>query len=65
MIQMLNERVKSMTVLDISLVKLSAFCFAIIVVKLFPVLLSISYLVLIVLILAFGAMPLYKIWVKK
>jgi hypothetical protein len=65
MIQMLNERIKTMTVLDISLVKLSAFCFAIIVVKLFPALLNISYPVLIILVLAFGTRPLYKTWFQK
>jgi hypothetical protein len=54
-----------MTVVDISLVKLSAFCFAIIIVKLFPALLNISYPVLIVLVLALGARPLYKTWFEK
>jgi hypothetical protein len=62
---MLNEKIKKMTVLDISLVKLSAFCFAIIMVKLFPALLNISYPVLIVLVLALGMRPLYKTWFLK
>ncbi|MBF0122714.1 MAG: hypothetical protein HQL21_04820 [Candidatus Omnitrophica bacterium] len=65
MIKMLNEKMKKMTVVDIGLVKLSAFCFAIIIVKLFPVLLNISYPVLIILVLAFGAGPLYKTWFQN
>ncbi len=65
MIRMLNEKIKKMTVVDISLVKLSAFCFAIIMAKLFPALLDISYPVLIVLVLALGARPLYKTWFQK
>ena len=62
---MLNERMKKMTVVDISLIKLSVFFFAIIMVKLFPVLLDISYPVLIILVLLLGARPLYKTWFEK
>lgn len=60
-----GQSTERMTVVDISLVKLSAFCFAIIIVKLFPALLNISYPVLIVLVLALGARPLYKTWFEK
>ena len=60
-----NERIKKMTVMDIGLVKFAAFFFAIIIVKLFPQLLKINYAVLIVLVLACGAKPLYKFWIKK
>jgi hypothetical protein len=54
-----------MTVADISLVKLAAFFFAVIIAKLFPVLLNISYSVLIILVLACGAKPFYKVWFQK
>lgn len=61
----MDAKVKKMTVMDIGLVKFSAFFFAIIIVKLFPQLLKIDYVVLIVLVLACGIKPLYKFWVKK
>jgi len=54
-----------MTVWDIGLIKWSVFFFTIIVVKLFPQLLNISYPILIVLAIACSAKPLYKIWIKK
>jgi hypothetical protein len=65
MFEKINERSRKPTVLDIGLVKWSVFFFAIIIVKLFPQLLRINYLVLIVLMLACGIVPLYKFWVKK
>jgi len=61
----MNERIKKMSVIDIGLVKWSAFFFAIIIVKLFPQLLKINYLVLIVLVIACGIKPLYKFWIEK
>ena len=60
-----NERIKRMTVMDIGLVKFTAFFFAIITVKFFPQLLKINYAILIVLVIASGARPLYKFWIKK
>ena len=65
MFEKMNERMKKMTVMDIGLVKFTAFFFAIIIVKLFPQLLTINYVVLIVLVLVCGAKPLYKFWIKK
>lgn len=59
------DALKKMTVMDIGLVKMSVFFFAIIIVKFFPQLLKINYAVLIVLVLACGIKPLYKFWVKK
>lgn len=61
----LDERLKKLNVLDIGLVKWSAFFFAIIIVKLFPQLLKVDYAVLIVLTFACGARPLYRFWFKK
>lgn len=60
-----NEKIKKMTVIDIGLVKWSAFFFAIIIVKIFPQLLNIDYWVLIILVLACGMRPLYKFWFAK
>lgn len=60
-----NEGIKRMTVMDIGLVKFTAFFFAIIIVKFFPQLLKINCAVLIVLVIASGARPLYKFWLKK
>jgi len=59
MFEKMNERLKKMTVMDIGLVKWSSFFFAIIIVKLFPQLLKIDYIVLVVLVIACGAKPLY------
>jgi hypothetical protein len=61
----IGEKIKKMTVIDIGLVKWSVFFFTIIIVKLFPQLLKINYTILIVLVLACGAKPLYKFWIKK
>jgi len=61
----MNERMKNMTVMDVGLVKWSVFFFTIIIIKLFPQLLKINYVVLIVLVLACGIKPLYKFWIKK
>lgn len=60
-----NERLRKLDILDISMVKWSAFFFAVIIVKFFPQLLKINYGVLIVLTLACGARPLYRFWFKK
>ena len=65
MFEKMNERSRKLTVVDIGLVKWSVFFFAIIIVKLFPQLLRINYLVLIVLMLACSIVPLYKFWIKK
>jgi len=60
-----DEKIKKMTVMDIGLVKWSVFFFTIIIVKFFPQLSKINYVVLVVLMLACGARPFYKIWIKK
>jgi len=65
MFEKMNERIKKMTVMDIGLVKWSVFFFTIIIVKLFPQLLRINYVALFVLMIACGAKPLYKIWIKS
>jgi len=65
MFNLLNERMKGLTVFDISLVKLSVFFATIVVAKLFPKLLHMNYPVLIVLVLAFSAKPLYDFWFRK
>jgi len=61
----MNARVKRMTVMDMGLVKFTAFFFAIIIVKLFPQLLKINYAILIVFVVVCGMKPLYKFWIKK
>ncbi|MBI5050559.1 MAG: hypothetical protein HZC11_06770 [Nitrospirae bacterium] len=65
MFDKMNERLRKLTVMDIGLVKWSAFFAAVIIVKLFPQLLKINYGVLILLTIACGARPLYKFWIKK
>lgn len=65
MIKYLNERIKTLTVVDIALVKWSVLFATIIIVKLFPQLLNINYVVLAILMIACMTRPLYKIWIKK
>ena len=65
MFKKLNKRAKKLTLLDIKLLQFAAFFFAIILVKLFPKLLTISYPVLIILTVACLAKPFYGFWIKK
>jgi len=65
MIKYLNERIRTMTVVDIALVKWSVLFITIIIVKLFPQLLSIDYVILVILMIACMARPFYKIWIKQ
>jgi hypothetical protein len=65
MFRKLNERVKRLTLMDVKLVKLAVFFATIVVVKLFPQLLEINYLILIVLMIACSAKPFYNFWMKK
>ena len=61
----LNERARKLSVVDIGLIKWSAFFGTIIIVKLFPQLARIGYPVLIMLMIAFAIKPVYVMWVKK
>jgi hypothetical protein len=65
MFEKMNERVKRLTVVDISLIKWSVLFATIIIVKLFPQLLQINYTALIVLMVACAVKPVYKFWIKK
>lgn len=65
MIKYVNERIKTLTVIDIGLIKWSVLFATIIIVKLFPVLLNIRYSILLVLMVACMIRPIYKIWIKK
>jgi hypothetical protein len=61
----LNERVKTLTLTDIGLIKWGVLFATIIIVKLFPQILKINFTVLIILMLACAAKPFYKFWIKK
>ena len=65
MFEKLNERIKKLTVIDIGLTKWSVFFATVIIVKIFPQLLNTGYPILIILMLALAAKPLYVIWIKK
>ncbi len=58
----LNKRVKRLDALDIILIKWSVLVFALIVIKMFPQLLHIGYLLLIVIVIALAARPAYRFW---
>ena len=65
MIKYMNERIMTMKVWDIALIKWSVFFATIIIVKLFPQILNISYPILVILMIACMARPVYKMWIKK
>lgn len=65
MFEKMNERINRLTFLDIGLIKWSVFLATIIIVKLFPQLLQISYPVLILFMVVFAARPFYRYWIKK
>ena len=65
MFEKLNERMKKLTVTDISMIKWSSFFGTLIVAKLFPQLLKINYPVLIVLMILCAIRPVYRFWLKK
>jgi hypothetical protein len=60
----LEKRVKNLDTLDIALTKWAALVAGIIIVKLFPGLLNISWLLLIVILIAVAARPMYDFWSK-
>jgi len=64
MFEKMNEKMKTMTIWDMALVKWSVLFATIIIVKLFPQLLNISYPVLAILMIACMVKPLYKMWIK-
>ena len=61
----LNERVKNLTVCDIGLIKWSVFLTTIIIVKIFPQILTVPYWILITLAIVCMIKPFYKFWLKK
>ena len=65
MFKYMNERIKMMDVWDIGLTKWSVLFATIIIVKSFPRLLNIGYPVLVILMFACMARPVYKIFIKK
>lgn len=64
MFEKLNERVRKLTVIDIGLTKWTAFFAAIIIVKLFPQLLRINFVILAALLIICAIKPMYKFWIK-
>ena len=65
MFEKMSERLKKLTIVDIGLTKWAAVLFGIIIAKIFPQLLNIGYHILIIIMLALGARPLYNFWFKK
>ncbi|MDD5085438.1 MAG: hypothetical protein PHE61_05260 [Candidatus Omnitrophica bacterium] len=65
MFEKLNERVRKLSVIDIGLIKWTVLFATIIIVKLFPRLLEINFLILIALMIACMIKPLYVLWIKK
>jgi len=65
MINALNKRLKKLDVLDIGLLKLSVILAAIVIVKLFPQLLSVRYSILLILVILFAVRPVYSFLMRK
>ena len=65
MFNILNERVRRLTAIDISLIKWAVFFATLIVVKIFPKILKINYLPLVTLVVICSIKPFYKFWIKK
>ncbi|MEW6075485.1 MAG: hypothetical protein AB1530_04165 [Candidatus Omnitrophota bacterium] len=61
----LDTRIKKLTVMDISLTKLSVFFATIAIVKLFPQLTAFDYWALILMTVLCGAKPFHAVWIKK
>lgn len=61
----LNQRVKRLSFIDVKLIKWATFFATIIVVKFFPQLLRINYLVLVIFMVLCAAKPVYVAWIKK
>ena len=59
-VESLDKRVKNLDTLDIGLIKWSVLVGGIIIIKLFPQLIDINYLVLIVALIALAARPVYR-----
>ena len=62
MFEELDKRVKKLDTLDIGMIKWAVVFFAIIIIKFFPQLLGINNLLLIIIVAALAARPLYKFW---
>ena len=61
-VKSLDKRVKNLDTLDIALTKWAVLAGGIIIIKLFPQLLDVNYLILIVLLVALAARPFYRFW---
>jgi len=65
MFKNLNDRLKNLDVLDISLTKFAVFFATIFIVRYFRVLLNIPLRVLILLVILCAIRPMYRMWFKK
>jgi len=65
MFNKMNERIRRMNITDIGLIKWSVFFAAIIIIKFFPQLLKMNYVVLFVLMILCAAKPFYKFWIQR
>ena len=65
MINEMNKRIKNLSVWDIGLTKAAVFCFAVIIVKLLPVILTIRIRIWIVLLVLLAAKPLWVFLINR
>lgn len=64
-IKNLGQRVKNLSLVDISLIKVAVFFATLIIVKIFPGLTDLSYPVLISFVIITAIRPFYVFWFKK
>lgn len=62
MLEELDKRVKNLDTLDITLIKWAAVVAGVIIIKIFPQLLNIGYIILLVVLVALAARPAYRFW---
>ncbi len=65
MTEFLDERVRNLSVIDMGLIKFAVFFTALIIVKLFPQLITIDFTILIFLAALCSAKPFYDFWYGK
>lgn len=65
MLESLNKRIKKLTIIDIGLTKWSVLFATIILVKIFPQILTINYPILIILLVLCSIKPIYDLFFKK
>lgn len=63
-LKFINSKIKNLDILDIQLIKLSTFFFALMLASIFPILISLDWYYYLIIFLLFGIRPIYKFFFK-